>query len=81
MKVKYIGNNPELDFVSGEVYEVISIERGWYRILDPLTKDDYLFPPEEFEIINNNEPLVENGWCLGSIDLTKAVTLIKDTED
>ena len=49
MKVKYTGNNPALDFVNGEIYEVISVERGWYRIVDPFTKEDYLFPPELFE--------------------------------
>lgn len=31
-------------------YEVISIERGWYRVDDD-SGDDYLYPPELFEII------------------------------
>ena len=34
-----------------KVYEVISIERGWYRINDD-SGDDYLYPPEYFEIID-----------------------------
>ena len=32
------------------VYDVISIEKGWYRIMTDLD-EDYLFPPECFEII------------------------------
>jgi hypothetical protein len=33
-----------------EIYEVISIEKDWYRIVDD-TDEDYLYPPEEFEIV------------------------------
>ena len=50
MKVKFIGKFDTLAFEEGEVYEVISIERGWYRIMTELD-DDYLFPPELFEIM------------------------------
>ncbi len=32
----------------GKSYEVLSVERGWYRILDD-TGEDYLFPPDLFE--------------------------------
>ncbi|MDE6034650.1 MAG: hypothetical protein K2G36_01900 [Ruminococcus sp.] len=49
MKVKYIGK----DLVAiryGKIYEVISIEKGWYRIMTEID-EDYLFPPECFEII------------------------------
>ncbi len=49
MKVRYIG----MDMVgikNGKVYDVISIEKGWYRIMTELD-DDYLFPPELFEIV------------------------------
>ena len=35
---------------NGKVYDVISIEKGWYRIMTELD-DDYLFPPELFEIV------------------------------
>lgn len=34
----------------GKVYDVISIEKDWYRILDD-TNDDYLYPPNIFEIV------------------------------
>ena len=32
-----------------KIYEVLSIEKGWYRIVDD-TGEDYLYPPENFEI-------------------------------
>jgi len=35
----------------GKIYDVISIEKDWYRIIDD-TGEDYLYPPEAFEIIN-----------------------------
>ena len=37
------------DEETGEIYEVLSIEKGWYRIVDD-TGEDYLYPPEAFEI-------------------------------
>lgn len=50
MKVKYIGKHetPALD--RDKVYEVISVEKGWFRIMTELD-DDYLFPPDSFEIV------------------------------
>lgn len=50
MKVKYIGETEELVLTNGKVYDVISIEKGWYRINDD-TGEDYLYPPESFEIV------------------------------
>lgn len=50
MKVKYIGKKDTLAFERGKSYEVIAIEKGWYRIMTELD-DDYLFPPEIFEVI------------------------------
>ena len=50
MKVKYIGDQYiGTAFERDKFYNVISIEKGWYRILTDLD-DDYLFPPECFEI-------------------------------
>ena len=51
-KVKYIsGLDTVVDvLIQGKVYDVISIEKGWYRIMTELD-DDYLFPPELFEIV------------------------------
>ena len=49
MKVRYLGK----DLVAvtfGKVYDVLSIEKGWYRIMTEID-EDYLFPPEAFEIV------------------------------
>lgn len=52
MKVKYIGSRFEspLCLIKNKIYECISIENKWYRIIDE-SGEDYLFPPEEFEIL------------------------------
>lgn len=53
LKVRFIGKpfgyviEP---FSEHEVYEVISVENGWYRIICD-TGEDYLFPPDIFEIV------------------------------
>ncbi|MBQ8720224.1 MAG: hypothetical protein IJY65_04250 [Clostridia bacterium] len=51
-KVKYVGNYPMVleVLIKDKVYDVMSIERGWYRIMTELD-EDYLFPPECFEIV------------------------------
>ena len=53
MKVKYIGMTSPLELTNGKIYDIISIERGWYRINDD-TEDDYLYPPECFEIVEGS---------------------------
>ena len=50
MKVKFIAQSETLALIKGKIYEVISIEKGWYRIMSELG-EDYLFPPEAFEIV------------------------------
>ena len=49
MKVKYIGSHDTVALNKNKDYEVISIERGWYRIMTELD-ESYLFPPEQFQI-------------------------------
>lgn len=49
MKVKYI-KETDISLINGKVYNVISIEEEWYRIVDE-TGDSYLFSPDEFEIV------------------------------
>ena len=49
MKVKYIGRD-SIALVNGKVYDVVSVERGWYRIMTELD-EDYLFPAKAFEIV------------------------------
>lgn len=51
MKVKYIGNlSDPMELISGNVYECLGREKDRYRIIDE-TGEDYLYPIEEFEII------------------------------
>ena len=52
MRVKYIGNLDTIALKEGKVYEVMSIEKGWYRIMTELD-EDYLFQPKFFEIVNH----------------------------
>lgn len=49
MKVRYMGET-DLSLTNGKVYDVISIEKSWFRIVDD-TDEDYLFSPNEFEIV------------------------------
>ena len=51
MRKKYIGIN-NIALVHGKVYEVLNVERGWYRIITE-QEEDYLFPPEFF--VNEDE--------------------------
>ena len=50
MKVKFTGSIDTLAFEKGKIYEVLSVEKGWFRIMTELD-EDYLFPPKLFEII------------------------------
>lgn len=50
MKVKYVGKVDTLALIAGAVYDVISVEKGWYRIMTELG-EDYLFPPAFFEVV------------------------------
>ena len=50
MNVRFIGETIPLELTNNKIYSVISTEKGWYRIIDD-TGEDYLYPPEVFEII------------------------------
>lgn len=49
MKVKYKGKT-SISLTNGKIYDVISVEKGCYRIVDD-TEEDYVFLPDEFEIV------------------------------
>lgn len=51
MKAKYIGETSPLELTNGEIYQVLSVEKDWYRVVDD-TGDDYLYPPNVFEVLN-----------------------------
>ena len=69
LKIKYIGereiDTPNsykifMDVIPNKIYEVLSIEKGFYRIIDE-SEEDYLYPPEKFEIVESEiEEEVEN---------------------
>ena len=52
MKIKYIGKTISLELTNGKIYDVLSIEKKWYRIIDD-SGEDFLYPPEKFKIIQN----------------------------
>lgn len=52
MKIKYLRETEPFMLTEDKVYDVIAIEKGWYRIIDD-TGDDYLYPPQLFEVIND----------------------------
>lgn len=49
MKIRYKGET-DCSLTNGKIYDVISVEQGWYRIVDD-SEEDYLFNPEEFDVV------------------------------
>ena len=54
MKVKFLGETSFLVLTNSKEYDVISTEKGWYRIIDD-SGEDYLYPPKLFEIVEDDE--------------------------
>lgn len=50
MKVKWKGKTEFLALTKDKIYDVISVEKGWYRVVDD-SGEDYLYPPDKFEIV------------------------------
>lgn len=57
MKAKYTGETSFLELTHDKIYEVLSVEKGWYRIVDD-SDDDYLYSPDEFKIVEPNDGTV-----------------------
>lgn len=57
MRVRYLGETDPLALINNKVYDVLAVEKGWYRIIDEEGYDEnqelqgYLYPPEVFEVI------------------------------
>ena len=51
IKVRFIGETDPVYMINGKIYDVISVEKTWYRILDE-EAEDYLYPPEIFEVVD-----------------------------
>ncbi len=54
MKVRYSGETSFLELTHNKIYDVMSIEKEWYRIVDD-SEEDYLYPPEDFEVVEPND--------------------------
>lgn len=50
MKVRWKGKTDFLVLTNNKIYDVLSVENGWYRIIDD-SGEDYLYPPEQFEVL------------------------------
>lgn len=50
MKVRFLGKTESLVLTHGKIYDVLSVEKGFYRIVDD-SGEDYLYPPKYFEIV------------------------------
>lgn len=51
MKVKFIGKTEFLVLTNGKIYDVLSVEKGYYRVVDD-SGEDYLYPPKYFIVVN-----------------------------
>lgn len=56
MKVVYLGPTESHTLEHGRVYEVLSEEDGWYRIIDK-SGEDYLYPKDEFKTIEDSNKI------------------------
>lgn len=54
MTVMYIGRTENLALTHGKTYTVLSVEKGWYRIVDD-SHEDYLYPPKLFKLVSDNQ--------------------------
>ncbi len=52
MNVRYIGEDRDL-LKKGNIYEVIAIENGWFRIRTESDREEVL-PPEQLETLMRN---------------------------
>lgn len=50
MIVRLKGETESLVLTHDKDYEVFSVEKDWYRIIDD-SGEDYLYPSESFEIV------------------------------
>ena len=50
MRVRFLGKTSFLMLTHDKIYNVISVEKDWYRIKDD-SGGDYLYRPELFEIV------------------------------
>lgn len=56
MKIQFVAREDGEIIERGNVYDVISIENGWYRIQAAWEDDSSLYHPEHFDVIDASEP-------------------------
>lgn len=54
MKVRWNGKTDFLVLTHGKTYTVLSVEHGWYRLVDD-SGEDYLYPPQNFEVVDERK--------------------------
>ena len=54
IKVKYLGDDNPLALLNGKIYYARVLKKGWFGIVDE-SKEEYAYPPELFEIIQEIE--------------------------
>ena len=54
LKVKLKDDYKSSAFIKGKIYDVISVEKDWYRIMTELD-EDYIFPPHLFDIVEDKQ--------------------------
>ncbi len=54
MQVRYKGKTEFLVLTHDKIYSVLSVEKGWYRLVDD-SGEDYLYSPENFEIVEETK--------------------------
>lgn len=52
MRAKYVGKTNFLVLTHGKLYEILSVEKDWYRVIND-SGEDYLYPPELFELLED----------------------------
>ena len=50
IKVKFIGKDNPLALRHGKIYNARILKKNWYGIVDE-TKEEYAYPPEQFEVV------------------------------
>ena len=76
----YIGKSDPLMFLKNKLYEVISIERGWYRIVDE-TGEDNLYPPHLFVDFENEKAWYKENDNLDALSINKFRNLDQETRE
>ena len=55
MKAKWKGKTDFLVLTHGKIYDVLSVEKGWYRVIDD-SGEDYLYTKENPAPLDESSP-------------------------